>query len=61
MRLEMTVWKDYYEYWLTKKDIPVHLVRYEDILEEPYKYLKQVLEFMLEVDDITGSKVDRYL
>ena len=57
----MTVWKDFYNYWLNKKDIPVHVVRFEDIRDDPYTYLKQVLEFLLEVEDISGTKVHRYL
>ena len=61
VKLEIPIWNKFYEYWLNKKDIPVHVVRYEDIKEDPYTYLKGVLEFVLEVDDISGTKVHRYL
>jgi len=61
VKLEIPIWNKFYEYWLNKKDIPVHVVRYEDIKEDPYTYMKGVLEFVLEVDDISGTKVHRYL
>jgi hypothetical protein len=39
----------------------VHIIRYEDILTNPYDALKDCLEFILNVEDITGTKVHSYL
>ena len=60
IKQEMTVWKDFYHFWLSK-DIPVHILKYEDLKQSPYHFLKQVLEFLLEVPDITDTKVHKYL
>jgi len=35
----------------------VHLVRYEDILADPEPVLKGLLEFVLDLDDISGTKL----
>jgi hypothetical protein len=37
--------------------IPVHIIRYEDIVINPEPALKSLLEFILNIDDITGTKV----
>ena len=58
--IESKNWLAFHEYWVNS-DIPVHIIRYEDILRNPEQVLKECLEFILEVDDITGTKVHRYL
>ena len=58
--LEAELWKEFHEYWVNQ-DIPVHIIRYEDILTDPEPVLKACLEFVLNVDDITGTKVHEYL
>jgi hypothetical protein len=37
--------------------IPVHIIRYEDILNNPEITLKSLLEFILNTPDISGTKV----
>jgi hypothetical protein len=39
---DITVWKDFHEFWINAK-IPVHIVRYEDIVGNPYGPLKNLL------------------
>ena len=41
--------------------IPVHIIRFEDIMSDPEPILKSLLEFVLNVDDITDTKVEHYL
>jgi hypothetical protein len=57
---DVTVWKDFHEFWLNAK-IPVHIVRYEDIVTAPEPTLKSLLEFILNVEDLAGTKVHQYL
>lgn len=57
---DITVWKDFHDFWLNAK-IPVHIIRYEDIVANPEPTLKSLLEFILNVKDISGTKVDNYL
>ena len=39
----------------------MHIIRYEDIVADPQPPLKKLLEFILNVKDITGTKVEHYL
>jgi hypothetical protein len=41
--------------------IPVHIIRYEDIVQKPEPALKSLLEFILNVDSISGTKVMHFL
>lgn len=54
------MWKDFHDFWINAK-IPVHIVRYEDIVNNPEPALKSLLEFILNVDDITGTSVEQHL
>jgi hypothetical protein len=54
------VWKDFHDFWLNAK-IPVHIIRYEDIVQKPEPSLKSLLEFILNVDTISGTKVEHFL
>ena len=57
---DITVWKDFHDFWLNAK-IPVHIIRYEDIVQKPEPTLKSLLEFILNVDTISGTKVEHFL
>lgn len=57
---DITVWKDFHQFWVNAK-IPVHIVRYEDVVANPKKPLKHLLEFILNTNDISGTKVEEYL
>ena len=57
---DITVWKDFHDFWVNAK-IPVHIIRYEDIVSSPETTLKSLLEFILNTKDISGTKVHHYL
>jgi hypothetical protein len=57
---DISVWKDFHDFWLNAK-IPVHIIRYEDIVQSPEPTLKSLLEFILNVDTISGTKVEHFL
>jgi hypothetical protein len=57
---DITVWKDFHEFWINAK-IPVHIIRYEDIVATPEPALRSLLEFILNVDSIAGTKVEQNL
>ena len=40
----------FYDFWLNH-EIPIHLIRYEDILENPVKELTNLFKFLLEIED----------
>ena len=41
--------------------IPVHVIRYEDIIQKPEPTLRSLLEFIMNVETIQGTKLDHYL
>ena len=45
---EIRVWKAFHNFWL-EQDIPLLLIRYEDIVRYPDKVMARVLKFVLEV------------
>jgi hypothetical protein len=48
VRKEVQVWKEFHEYWL-RQDVPLLLVRYEDLIRYPYETMCRVIKFTLEV------------
>ena len=52
------MWKDNYLFW-RDMDIPVHIVRYEDLCDQPGKTIEDLVKFVLNVEDISGTKVEK--
>lgn len=57
---EITVWKDFHDFWLNSK-IPVHIIRYEDILGNPKATMMKLMRFIMNEPDIEGSVIERYI
>ena len=47
---EIRVWTNFHKYWLSQQ-IPILLVRYEDLIREPSKVMSRVVQFVLEIND----------
>ena len=45
---EIRVWKLFHQFWM-KMDVPILLIRYEDIVRFPDKVMERVVPFVLEV------------
>jgi len=45
---EIRVWKMFHQFWMNQ-DIPILLIRYEDLVRKPDKVMARVLQFVLEV------------
>lgn len=56
----MTVWKDFHDFWLNVK-VPVHIIRFEDILSRPRPCLSSLMKFIFGVADIEGTLLERYI
>jgi len=54
------VWKDFHEFWLNAK-IPVHIIRFEDILHNPKDTMMSLMRFILNEKSIDGSNMERYI
>ena len=54
------VWKEFYKFWVNAP-IPVHIIRYEDLIDEPQEILKQLTKFILGIKNIENSKLEYIL
>ncbi|CDW83009.1 fbox domain containing protein [Stylonychia lemnae] len=57
---EITVWKDFHDFWLNAK-IPVHLIRFEDILTDPRPTMIKLFKFILNTSHIEGTVIEKYI
>lgn len=57
---EITVWRDFHNYWM-KQDIPLHIVRYEDLVERPGEVLPDLMKFVFNVPKIEGTLLQSYI
>lgn len=57
---ETTVWKDFHEFWLKAK-IPVHIIRFEDILSNPKPTMHSLFKFILNTPSLEGTLIERYI
>lgn len=57
---EILVWRDFHEYWL-QQDIPLLVIRYEDLIRYTDKVIAKVIRFVLEINDMKffESRIDR--
>jgi hypothetical protein len=49
---EIVVWGRFHRYWL-QQNIPILLVRYEDLVRNPEPTLGRIIRFVLEIDNMT--------
>lgn len=54
------MWKDFHDFWLKAK-IPVHVIRYEDIVLDPRATLTELIKFILNVRTLEGTRVEKYI
>ena len=57
---ELKVWRDFHKFWLDSK-IPVHIVRYEDLVSDPSPILNELMKFVLNVKTLKGTRVESYI
>ena len=49
---EVIVWKQFHDYWLSQ-NIPLLVIRYEDLIRRTDYCMTKILKFVLEIDDIS--------
>mmetsp|Transcript_17543 Transcript_17543/g.16766 ORF Transcript_17543/g.16766 Transcript_17543/m.16766 type:complete len:174 (-) Transcript_17543:172-693(-) len=60
VKQEAGVWYDHYQFWLNSS-IPVHLVRYEDIISRPKETFTELLQFILETENLDNTNIVKYI
>ena len=58
---EIGVWKDFHDFWLKSKKAVIHLIRYEDIVSHPLAALSDLMKFILNVEDLKGTRIEHYI
>lgn len=54
------MWKDFHDFWLNAK-VPVHLIRFEDIISKPKETMLSLFSFVLNQKDLKGSVIEKYI
>lgn len=57
---EITVWRDFHEFWLNS-DMPVHVIRYEDMVKRGRYAMTELMKFMFKMEDIEGTVIGQYV
>ncbi len=56
IKTEITVWRDFHNFWM-KQDIPLHIIRYEDIVARPEVVIPELMKFVFNTKSIDGTLV----
>lgn len=59
VRNEIDVWMKFYRYWTTKVDIPIIVVRYEDLLLHREETLRRVFLFLTDRKTLEGMEWEK--
>lgn len=54
------MWKDFHDFWMNSK-VPVHIIRYEDILGDPKAVMMKLMRFILNESSLEGTQIERYV
>jgi hypothetical protein len=53
-------WKEFYKYWFGAP-VAVHIIRYEDLISNPYDILLDLCKFLLGIKNIDNTKLDYFI
>ncbi|CAH0519221.1 unnamed protein product [Peronospora belbahrii] len=56
LRNEIDVWMKFHRYWTTKVDIPIIVVRYEDLIMHREETLRRVFMFLTDLTTLEGTE-----
>eukprot|EP00356_Strombidium_inclinatum_P010127 CAMPEP_0170495226 /NCGR_PEP_ID=MMETSP0208-20121228/15087_1 /TAXON_ID=197538 /ORGANISM="Strombidium inclinatum, Strain S3" /LENGTH=293 /DNA_ID=CAMNT_0010771385 /DNA_START=81 /DNA_END=963 /DNA_ORIENTATION=+ len=58
---EISIWKDFHDFWMSSGKFPIHIIRYEDIVHSPEMTLSSLAKFILNNEDISSTKIEHYI
>ncbi|GMF46954.1 unnamed protein product [Phytophthora fragariaefolia] len=59
LRHEIDVWMKFHRYWTTKVDIPIIVVRYEDLMIHREETLRRVFLFLTDLTTLEGTEWEK--
>lgn len=60
VRQEIELWSEFHKYWTSLKK-PVHIVRYEDIMQSREQTITDLVKFIFMQKDISGTYLEHYV
>lgn len=60
LKNEITVWRDFHNFWM-KQDVPIHIIRYEDLVARPGEIMPDLMRFVFGTKDIDGTLLESYI
>jgi hypothetical protein len=60
INMDLDVWKEFNDFWMKAK-IPVHIVRYEDLLTQPTYTLTEIMKFMFNKEDLSATLIEKLI
>ena len=57
---ELRVWKEFHNFWLQFK-LPVHIIRYEDLVSNPESALTELMKFVLNVKTLENTRAQAHI
>ena len=57
---ELRVWKEFHNFWLQSK-LPVHIIRYEDLVSNPESALTELMKFVLNVKTLENTRAQAHI
>lgn len=60
LKNEISVWRDFHNFWM-KQDLPVHIIRYEDLVARPGEIMPDFMRFVFGTKDIEGTLLESYI
>ena len=61
VRQEISIWREFHEYWMLEPIIPTLVVRYEDLLMSPAYTLYELFKFLLNASSISGTLIENLI
>ena len=61
VRQEISIWREFHEYWMLEPIIPTLVVRYEDLLMNPKDTLTELFKFLLNTSSLSGTLIENLI
>lgn len=61
VKQEIKIWKEFIDYWMIEPLVPTHVVRHEDLVENPKETLTDLFRFLLNTKKLDGLLIEKLI